>query len=232
MTPHQNRVPDTAVPIDIDDIDFADDIPPAPAATQPARPTITTPALEWLHADRLRAQLDEIRLPDTLRAQISFRHTSVDDPQSGPNRIHYPPPWPGCCRPPGIGSARIWGEFCLSEWITLAPWAFGPGLDPEWAATLDAVAAKLRAAGEGSRTMWALDLLHPRDWTRHSRTGFWVNDLVQWGPAVCDALVAEVDAVLGAPPPAGESFGHSEPVNQATTYHGVPCYETTWESGV
>lgn len=231
MTLGQDRAPDTAVPVDLDDIDFAD-IPTAPTRQPPEGQALNTPAVEWLHADRLREHLKEIQLPDTLRAQISFRHTSVADPQSGPHRIHYPPPWPGCCRPPGIGSARIWGEFSLSEWITLAPGAFGPGLDREWAATLDAVAAKLRTAGEGSRTMWALDLLHPGDWTRHSRTGLWVADLVQWGPAVSDTLAAEVDAVLGAPPSAGESFGRSQRANVSTTYHGVPCYETTWETGV
>lgn len=190
-------------------------------------------AIEWRYADRLREQLDDLKLPDTLRKQISFRHTSVDNPERGPNYIHYPPPWPGCCYPPGIGSARIWGEFCLSEWFALAPWAFGPDMGIEWAATLDAAAARLRTAGEGSRTMWGLDLLHPGDWTHHPGTAFCVSDLVQWGPALSAALVAEVDAVLTAPPPTAASFGrYADSDNQPTTYHGVRCYETTWMSGV
>jgi len=186
---------------------------------------------EWVHADSLNEDLDAIDLPEALRRQISFRDTSVPDLQRGPGFVQYPPPWPGCCTPPGMGCSRIWGEFCLSEWIDLAPWAFGPGETPEWAAVLDAASAKLRDAGEGSRTMFALDLLHPGEqgWLTHPVTAFAVSDLVQWGPPLTRPLIASIDAMIGTPNASGERWGRvtAEP-NAETTYHGVRCYETTW----
>lgn len=190
---------------------------------------------EWCCADWLRTQLDAIRLPDVLLDQISFRGTSMPNPQRGPGVIHYPPPWPGCCVPPGMGSARIWGDFCLSEWVDHAPWVFHPSVTPERAAILDTAATTLRSAGEGSRTMWALDLLHPGDngWLDHPVPAFTISDLVQWGPKLTSELIADVDAMLsGLGRVGGAIFGRPYPEpNEETTFHGVHCYETTWMAG-
>nr|QGW61265.1 hypothetical protein ICEMyc226_00233 [Mycolicibacterium sp.] len=113
---------------------------------------------EWCGANRLRADLDALQLPDQLRAQISFRYTYRWDD----DRLPWPPQWPGCCLPNYfLGTGRIFGDVRLSEWITLAPWGFGANLDPARARALDTVAARLRAGGEGLRTLWALDLRHP-----------------------------------------------------------------------
>lgn len=192
-----------------------------------------TPVLEWAHAPTLRAQLDELGLPAELRRQISFRNTHLPNPERGPTYIHYPPPWEGCCTPPGIGSARLWGDFCINEWNTLAPWALGPDMSPGWALTLDGIAARLRSAGEGSRTLWAFDLLHPGQWLSHPRPAFLVSDLVQWGPPLPAELIADVDQALSAPPDPGDRWGRfKNEANSETTYHGVRCYETTWMWGV
>ncbi len=63
---------------------------------------------EWLGAETLRVDLADLAIPEALLSQISFRDVHVPDPDAGPNRWHWPPPWPGCCTPPGIGSARVY----------------------------------------------------------------------------------------------------------------------------
>lgn len=196
----------------------------------------TSTNAEWCCADWLRGQLAAIRLPDALLQQISFRDASVPNPQRGPGFVHYPPPWPGCCAARSMGEARIWGDFCLSEWIKHAPWVFHPSVTPQKAAVLDTVASALRGAGEGSRTMWALDLLHPGEdgWLDHPAPGFDVSDLVQWGPKLSPELLADVDAMLSAlGQVAGGVFGRLglDGPNAETTFHGVRCYETTWWAG-
>ncbi len=190
---------------------------------------------DWLHADWLRDQLDAMQLPAELLRHISFRDSSLPDPLRGPSYIQYPPPWPGCCTPPGMGSARIWGEFCVRECIELAAWAFYPDITPQRAAVLDAAASTLRRAGEGSRTMWALDLIHPgaHGWLDHPLPAFTVSDLVQWGPRLSRQLVADIDAMLiDVGLIGGAVFGRPDPdPNSETTFHGVRCYETTWMAG-
>lgn len=188
---------------------------------------------EWLGAETLRADLADLATPEALLSQISFRDADVPDPDAGHNRWHWPPPWPGCCTPPGIGSARIWGNFQLTEWVALAPQVFGPGLTARWAAELDAVAAKLQAAGQGSQTMWALDLLHPGQWTRYPGVGFAVQDLVQWGPRLSAELLAEVDAVLAHPTDGADDPWRRSPdadANEPIRYHGESCFATCWWS--
>lgn len=186
---------------------------------------------EWLGAELLRADLADLGLPDALLSQISFRDTLVRNSEKGPNCCHWPPPWPGCCTPPGIGSARIWGDFNLSEWFAVAPHVFGPGLSRRWAAELDAVAAKLKSVGQRSRTMWALDLLHPGQWTTYPRVGFAVQDLVQWGPQLPDDLLAEISLVLANPiEGAGDPWGLAgdQVANERATYRGENCFVTCW----
>lgn len=190
---------------------------------------------EWAGSDWLREDLAELELPDSLLSQISFRHANVPNPAAGPNHYHWPPPWPGCSAPPGIGSARIWGDFVLAEWFSLAPHVFGPGLTSNWAGELDAIAAKLRCVGKGSKTLWALDVLHPGDgWLTYPRVGLAVQDLVQWGPRLPNDLLAEIDAVLAHPVDgAGDPWGRpgGEEPNQSSTYHGEACFVTYWWNG-
>lgn len=190
---------------------------------------------EWAHAEQLREDLSALGLPDVLLSQISFRHTDVPKPAAGPNHHHWPPPWPGCCTPPGIGSARIWGDFVLAEWFEAAPHVFGPGLTPRWAAELDAIAANLRRAAAGSRTLWALDLLHPvQHWRTYEHVGLAVQDLVQWGPALPADLLAEVDAALAHPlDGADDPWGRPDAAaNKPESYHGQSCFVTYWCCGV
>ncbi len=204
---------------------------------------------EWCGADRLRADLDTLRLPDQLRAQISFRYTYRWDDDG----LLWPPQWPGCCLPNYfLGTARIYGDFRLSEWITLAPWAFGESLDPARAQALDTIAARLRAAGEGSRTLWALDLRHPTPQQPVSTLA--ADMLIQFGPALTDELVASTDADLGHavrrqglgwyrypdhPHRVRRQRGHGvvgavggREANTAGVYHGVKCFFTEWVSDV
>ncbi|MUL48476.1 hypothetical protein FZI85_27405 [Mycobacterium sp. CBMA293] len=202
---------------------------------------------EWCGANRLRADLDSLQLPDNLRAQISFRYTYRWDDDG----MVWPPQWPGCCSPNYfLGTARIYGDFRLTEWITLAPWAFGANLDPARAQALDTVAARLRAAGEGSRTLWALDLRHP-----DPAPALAADMLIQFGPALTDQLIASIDADLehtqarlglgwyryphhphrvrrqgksGHGVVAGAVGGRE--ANTAGVYHGAKCFFTEWTS--
>ena len=198
---------------------------------------------EWKNADTLREDLTKLKTPDSLLKQISFRDAHVRKDGGGPqdNLMHYPPPWPGCCFPPGIGSARIWGDFLLKEWFDAAPWIFGSGYSKESVFEYDAITVKLRASGEGSKTMLALDLLWPGEWLTHNRPGLSVSDLVQWGPKLSADLIAEIDSHLdradieGAGGPAGQRHGWGRlkgKANSLTTYHYVECFQTTWEAGI
>lgn len=182
---------------------------------------------DWWRARQLRADLDTMKLDDRILRQIRFTDAQ---PSLGP-RIRRYPPTPGCCDPPGIGSARLWGEFTLAEWFTAAPGVLESTTLDE-AKTLDAIAARLRLAGEGTRTLWALDLV--------ARTTFYISDLVCFGPMLAADLIADVDALFAGPTLAAFGWGRLPPLpgpmcrpgssNTPSAHNGVACYETTWTS--
>lgn len=192
---------------------------------------------EWRFADRLRRELDAMKLPPVLRQQISFRHAQ---PSTSPTTCQYPPR-PGSCDPPGHGSARIWGDFTLAQWVEHAPGVLGPTTLAA-AAALDHIAARLRHAGEGTRVLWALDLLHD-EWrcSGFPRPAFNPSDVVCFGPYLSAAVIADVDALFTSHPLAEDGWGRIEVVfdhavaegpNAQGMWNGVRCYETTWVADI
>ena len=105
------------------------------------------------------------------------------------------------------------------------------------AATLDDIAARLRGAGEGARTLWALDLLHPGQWRSYPHTAFAPNELVCFGPHLDAATIADVDSMFADPTVADSGWCRieagfpdeaSEGANGQGMWNGVRCYITTW----
>ena len=189
---------------------------------------------EWQCADRFRAELDAMKLPPALRQQISFRHAQ---PRTGETTCLWPPR-PGSCSPPGLGSARIWGDFGLAAWIEAGAAVLGPTTQRE-AAVLDGIAGRLRRGGEGARTLWALDLLHPWQWRSYPQTAFAPNALVCFGPHLDSATIADVDSMFAEPTlaecgwcriAAGLAEKASDGANGQGMWNRVRCYTTTWVS--
>lgn len=130
----------------------------------------------------------------------------------------------GWDRVPGMGDVRLWADIDLVHWFDTAAShglvVFGPEQQRVEIAELEAAARIARASGEGVRTLWGLDV--------QTDDGFvWVNDLVVYGPALSDPVVAEVSAAVYR-----GCDGHALLAGPNCRYPGVYYVSTMWAAGV
>ncbi len=161
--------------------------------------------------------LDKHRIPELIRLDAHF------DANTEPAQRSPWPPRPGYCLNPDLGITRIWTSLDLAAWLDHAPQAFGPhspGELPQLATT----GAKLRRAGEGTRVLWALDVVTAHQWVSHPDTALAVSELVCIGPRLTNSLISAIDTALNK-----ARWTHSCPdPNQPCTINHVACFETSW----
>lgn len=178
---------------------------------------------EWPGATQLRANLDALGVPDELRDQIDFSELA----------------WPclsGCGLPLGRGSARVVGDFRLTQWCDEAPGLIGD-LDVVRAESLDAIADRLRCAGEGARVAWGMELWHD-GWAGVDLPAFLLEGLYCVGPRLSEAVIADVDARFAAPVVAefgwgrldASGSGHRRTTNAPVEWGRTGCWSTYWSS--
>ena len=164
----------------------------------------------------LADHLDAVGLPAALRVGVV----------AGPAFPGVWPPTSGWSDSPDGALMRMWARIDLGDWITHSPTSFGPHRAGELA-TLAAVGAELRTAGEGARVLWAIDVVPTEQWVCHARPGLSVVELVCCGPDLPDEVVNAIDRRLSA---IGWSYSCEE-ANRPATVNRTPCYETSWHEG-
>ena len=192
---------------------------------------------EYHDADFLRECFQKMELPETLASQISLKENLIVDPEHSVC-VLMPPRFPGASDPLDLSCTRpvyasLWGYFSLAEWVQEAPWCVGPEWTLEWANKADEAAQKLRAAGEGSKAMWALDLLFHDAWeVPIDGLKLTVSRLIQFGPSIGKEILEETNTKLGESwCQAGEEWDDEtiKPLwNEPATHNGVKCVQTTW----
>lgn len=133
------------------------------------------------------------------------------------------PPRAGCCESPGFGDIRMWADINLVHWLNHAQGAFGPHRPGELL-RLAGVIDRLRAAGEGSRVLIAIDVVPAPRWVAHPAAALAVSELVSFGPALSEKLLPTVDRLL-------ESVGwipSTDQPNQPCVVNRVRCFQTSW----
>lgn len=177
----------------------------------------------WSYGRVAADYLNVLDIPDTLKRQVNYHPPA---PDSG---SHVWPPKPGCGLSPDNALVRIWARIDLSEWITQAPYAFGPhgekkrGVLP----ALAAVGTRLRCAGEGALVLWGIDVLQAEQWVDHPAVGLAVSELVCVGPQLPDRLINDIDGDL-----ARLCWSHnSEHTNLPCFINSVGCSENSWRDG-
>lgn len=170
-----------------------------------------------MHLALAKQFLEQHHIPELLTREAHF-DTNTELAQ----RPQWPPR-PGYCLNPDIGITRIWTGMNLTVWIHHAPAAFGPHSSGELH-LLATVGKRLRTAGEGTRVLWALDIVTPHQWVSHPQTALAVSELVCLGPRLTDPLVSAIDTALHK---ARWTYSCPHP-NQPCTINHVSCYETSW----
>lgn len=132
-------------------------------------------------------------------------------------------PIPGWDLVPGSGAVRMWADINLLHWLGTADrygvTVFGPSGRAQIAA-LEFGARTARARGAGVRTLWGVDVHAADGWVE-------VTDLVVYGPALPDDVVAQVSGELDT---AGS--GHTLAVGPNYQPAEVGYTMTTWTARI